>query len=110
MIMWIRMNKKSDKIDEELIIFDAMPIWKDGRILKDEKEIIEYIDKYMKPESLNDPQNPEETWSLLRAHLMHMHLTTQEERAEAFKKAINKKVDFGIWILKRMQEKYPDYW
>ena len=103
-------NEESDTRDEELIIFDSIPIWKDGRILKDEGEIIEYIDTYMKPESLSDLDNPEETWSLLRAHLMHMHLTTQEERAEVFEKALEDNVDLGTWILKRMQEKYPDYW
>ena len=44
--------------DEELIIFDSIPIWKDGRILEDEIEIIEYIDTHMKPESLDDLKNP----------------------------------------------------
>ena len=33
-----------------------------GRVLKDVKEIIDYIDAYMKPESLIDHENPEETW------------------------------------------------
>ena len=103
-------NEKSGPKDEELIIFDSIPIWKDGRILEDEIEIIEYIDTHMKPESLDDLQNPEETWPLLRAHLMHMHLTTQEERAEAFEKAIKSKVNLGTWILTRMQEKNPDHW
>jgi hypothetical protein len=32
------------------------------------------------------------------AHLMHMHLSTQEERAEAFYKAMKDNVDFGIWL------------
>jgi hypothetical protein len=103
-------DEKSGTKDEELIIFDSIPIWKDGRILKDEREIVEYIDTHMKPDSLDELQNPEETWHLLRAHLMHMHLTTKEERTEAFQEAIESKADFGAWILKRMQEKYPDYW
>jgi hypothetical protein len=103
-------DEKSDARDGELIIFDSMPIWKDGRVLKGEKEIVEYIDAYMRPESLSDHENPEETWLLLRAHLMHMHLSTQEERAEAFNEAIKDKVDIGVWLLNRMREKYPDYW
>ena len=103
------MNEKSDDKDEELIIFDANPIWKEGRILSDVKEIIEYIDTYMKPESLNDFENQKD-WFLLRAHLMHMYLTTQEERAESFLETLENEVDFEYWVLKRMQEKYPEYW
>jgi hypothetical protein len=103
------MNEKPEEKDEELIIFNATPIWKDGRILSDEKEIIEYIDTYMKPESLNDFENQKD-WFLLRAHLMHMYLTTQEERVESFLETFENEVDFKCGILKRMQEKYPEYW
>ena len=101
---------KPDTDDEELIIFDAAPIWKDGRVLKDTREIIEYIDTQMRPESLDDQQDADETWPQLRAHLMHMHLSTPEERAEAFQQAIKEGVDIGHWILKRMRERYPEYW
>ena len=101
---------RPDTEDEELIIFDSKPIWKDGRVLRDVREIIEYIDTQMKPESLEDRQNPEETWPLLRAYLMHMHLSTLEERVEAFQQAIKEEVDFGDWILKRMRDKYPEHW
>jgi hypothetical protein len=104
------MREKPDDNDAELIIIDAMPIWKDGRILKEVKEIIEYIDTYMKPASLDDLENPEGMWVILRAHLMHMYLATQEERAEAFEEALSSKVDYGLWMVKRMQEKFPEYW
>lgn len=104
------MSERPDGNDAELIIIDAMPIWKDGRILKEVGEIIEYIDTYMKPSSLDDLENPEGMWVILRAHLMHMYLATQEERAEAFEEAFSNKVDYGLWMVKRMQEKFPEYW
>lgn len=101
---------KPDSEDEELIIFDATSIWKDGRVLTDPREIVEHIDTQMRPPSLDDGQDPEETWPLLRAHLMHMYLSTPEERAEAFQQAIKDGVDLGRWILERMRERYPEYW
>lgn len=104
------MSEKTDDNDEELIILDAKPIWKDGRILKEVQEIIEYIDAYMKPASLVDHENTEEMWIILRAHLMHMYLATQEERVEAFEAAFSSKVDYGLWMVKRMREKFPEYW
>ena len=103
-------TRKPDSEDEELIIFDVAPIWKDGRILTDPREIVEHIDTQMRPSSLDDGQDPEETWHLLRAHLMHMHLSTPEERAEAFQQAVKDGVDLGRWILERMRERYPEYW
>lgn len=104
------MSEEPGDNDEELIIIDAMPIWKDGRILKEVGEIIEYIDTYMKPASLDDLENPEGMWVILRAHLMHMYLATQEERAKALEEAFSYKVDYGLWMVNRMQEKFPEYW
>ena len=104
------MRERPDDDDAELIIIDSMPIWKDGRILKEVNEIIEYIDTDLRPASLDDHENPEEMWMILRAHLMHMYLTSQEERAEAFEEALSNKGDYGLWIVKRMQEKFPEYW
>jgi len=103
-------DEKTEGEDGELIIFDSTPIWKDGRVVEDEGEIIEYIDTRMKPQALQDPRDPGEAWPLLRAHLMHMYLSTKEEKAEASRQAAKEGVDLGRWILDRMKEKYPDYW
>ena len=104
------MGGKPEADDAELIIVDAMPIWKDGRVLEEPREIVEYIDENMRPASLDDHEDPEGMWTIFRAHLMHMYLSTKEERAEALQEALRSGVDYGLWIVKRMREKYPEYW
>ena len=104
------MDERPEADDAELVIVDAMHLWKDGRVLKEPKEIVEYIDAHMRPASLDEREDPEEMWSIFRAHLMHMYLSTEEERAEAVKEALRSDIDYGLWMVKRMREKFPEFW
>ena len=79
----------------------------DGRILTDEKEIIEFIDTYMKPYDIDVLPDPELEWEFMRStNIFHM-LFNEDDRVKAYVESIATRVNLAIVIHRRVKERYP---
>lgn len=86
---------------------DKTVITLNGKILKDEKEIIGFIDTYMKPDDITILPDPEKEWELMRASNIFHLLFNQDDRVKAYVESITMGVNLMSVILLHVVKRYP---
>jgi hypothetical protein len=87
---------------------DKTVVTLNGKVLEDEKEIIEFIDEYMKPVDIDILPKSKKEWEMMRAQKIFHLLFNQDDRARAYAESIAEGSNLMIVIYIDVVKRYPD--
>ena len=76
--------------------------------MKDEKEIVEYIETQMKPKDTDILQQSELEWEFMRAFNIFHFLFNQDDRAEIYAESFGAGENLMSVIYRHVKKRYPD--